>query len=216
MPQTPSPPLPFEWVGGSPALDFTNTVSWTIPERTNERLRSYADVVRWTGAAGLADPSEVRALSRRASARPREADRLFGHALRLREALHDVFAARAAGSEPDGAAANRLNRYLGRALERLRVDAQESGIWSWGWSAREEFERPLWRIAWSAAQLLTSGELRLLKQCAAEQCGWVFLDRSRNHARRWCDMRVCGNNEKARRFYRRKRGSLPGGPVPAA
>lgn len=215
MPGPPSPARPFEWVGGSPALDFSNTVSWSTPERTNERLRSYADVVRWTGEAGLASPAEVRSLSRRASARPREADRLFGHALQLREALHDVFGAQAAGSEPDGAAVNRLNRFLGRALERLELGGQGAGGWSWEWSARKELEWPLWRIAWSAAQLLTSEEVRVLKRCAADQCGWVFLDRSRNHARRWCDMRVCGNNDKARRFYRRKRGYPPGGP-PAA
>ncbi len=216
MPGTPSPAPPFEWVGGSPALDFANTVSWTTPERTNERLRSYADVVRWTGAAGLAGPGEVRSLSRRAASRPREADRLFGHALRLREALHDVFAAQAGGVPPDAAAVNRLNWYLGRALQRLRVGGQRAGIWSWGWSVREELQLPLWRVAWTAARLLTSEELGLLKRCAADQCGWVFLDRSRNHARRWCDMSVCGNNEKARRFYRRRRGNPPGGPAPAA
>jgi predicted RNA-binding Zn ribbon-like protein len=201
---------PFEWVGGSPALDFSNTVSWTTPERTNERLRSYADLVRWAGVAGLAGPGEVRSLSRRAGARPRAAARVFGHALELREALHEVFGAQAAGSEPDGAAVNRLNRFLGRALERIRLGGSGGGGWAWRWIAQEELERPLWGVAWSAAQLLTSEELPLLKRCAADQCGWVFLDRSRNRARRWCDMKVCGNNEKARRFYRRKRAPAPG------
>jgi len=207
MPGQPSPALPFEWVGGSPALDFTNTVSWTAPEPTNERLRSYADLVRWTGEAGLADAGEIRSLGRRAAASPREADRVFNGALELRDALHDVFGAQAAGSEPDGAAVDRLNLFLGPALGRLRLGGGGKGGWSWGWNAREELECPLWRVAWSAAQLLTSDELPLLKRCAGDQCGWVFLDRSRNHARRWCDMKVCGNNEKARRFYRRKRAT---------
>jgi predicted RNA-binding Zn ribbon-like protein len=206
MPGQPSAALPFEWVGGSPALDFTNTVSWSTPEPADERLRSYADLVRWTGAAGLAGPDEVRSLGRRAAGRPRETDRVFDRALELRGALHDVFVAQAAGSEPDAAGVDRLNRFLGPALGRLRLGGGGRG-WSWGWNGRGELERPLWRIAWSAAQLLTSDELPLLKRCAGDQCGWVFLDRSRNHARRWCDMRVCGNNEKARRFYRRKRGT---------
>lgn len=203
--QLPSAP-PFEWVGGSPALDFTNTVSWTTPERTNERLRSYSDLVRWTGAARLAEPGEARSLGRLAAARRREAGRVFDRALQLRDVLHNVFGAQAAGSEPDSAAVDRLNGFVGRALERLRLGGGGEGGWTWGWNAREELERPLWRVAWSAAQLLTSEELPLLKRCAADQCGWVFLDRSRNHARRWCDMRVCGNNEKARRYYRRKIG----------
>jgi predicted RNA-binding Zn ribbon-like protein len=206
MPTPPSPAPPFEWVGGFPALDFANTVSWTTPERTEERLRTYADLLRWTVESGLADPGEVRSLTRRASARPREADRVFGHALQLREALHGVFGAQATGSRPGRAAVNRLNRFVGRALEQLTLDGKTGRGWTWGWSAREELEGPLWRIAWSAAQLLTSEELPALKRCAADQCGWVFLDRSRNQARRWCDMKVCGNNEKARRFYRRRRG----------
>jgi len=36
-------------------------------------------------------------------------------------------------------------------------------------------------------------------------CGWLFLDSSRNHTRRGCDMRVCGNRAKARRHYERQR-----------
>jgi predicted RNA-binding Zn ribbon-like protein len=96
-----------------------------------------------------------------------------------------------------------------RALRSLRLDGSEAGGWSWGWNAREELERPLWLVAWSAARLLASEELPALKRCADDQCGWVFLDRRRNHARRWCDMKVCGNNEKARRYYRRHSGKAP-------
>ncbi len=201
MSQRSASTLPFEWVGGAPALDFTNTVSWSAPARTNERLGSYADLIRWIGNAGLADRAEVRSLHRRAVARPREAGRVFATALAFRETLHRLFGGHARGADPDREAVGRLNRMVGRALGRLRL-APEEDRWGWEWPAGEELERPLWRTAWSAAQLLTSAELASLKQCAADQCGWLFLDRSRNHARRWCDMRVCGNNEKARRFYR--------------
>ena len=38
-------------------------------------------------------------------------------------------------------------------------------------------------------------------------CRWLFLDRSKNHSRRWCDMRICGNRSKTRRFYARQRDS---------
>ena len=31
----------FEWVGGTPALDFTNTVSWPTAGLENERLGAY-------------------------------------------------------------------------------------------------------------------------------------------------------------------------------
>lgn len=195
---------PFGWVGGSPALDFTNTVSWTTPERTEERLRSYADLIRWAAAAGLLTPPEARALARRAADQQEKARRTFARALELRDALHDVFIAQADGVEPGSVVRDRLNRFLAPAVGHLRLGGGGRAGWSWGWLGWAELESPLWLVAWSAGQLLTSDGLRLLKRCANDQCGWLFLDRSRNHARRWCDMRVCGNNEKARRFYRRR------------
>src|SRR2546425_557101 len=79
-----------------------------------------------------------------------------------------------------------------------------------GWSLpsdEEALDRPLWEIARSAADLLTSGERDRVKECASTTCEWVFLDKSRNRSRRWCDMSDCGNRAKARRFHAKKRAS---------
>jgi predicted RNA-binding Zn ribbon-like protein len=65
--------------------------------------------------------------------------------------------------------------------------------------------RLLWPIAESAAELLTSQEVSSIRLCEAPDCDWLFLDNSRNRSRRWCDMKICGNREKARRHYRRSR-----------
>jgi predicted RNA-binding Zn ribbon-like protein len=46
-----------------------------------------------------------------------------------------------------------------------------------------------------------------LKLCTDDSCRWVFFDRSKNHASRWCSMESCGNRAKARRF-RQKRSQL--------
>ncbi len=42
-----------------------------------------------------------------------------------------------------------------------------------------------------------------LKRCENPRCGWLFVDRSRNRSRRWCEMATCGNRAKARRRARR-------------
>ena len=42
-----------------------------------------------------------------------------------------------------------------------------------------------------------------LRVCANPACRFVFVDRSRNAARRWCEMAVCGNRVKGRRFRHR-------------
>ena len=61
-------------------------------------------------------------------------------------------------------------------------------------------ELPLWQLSENAAELLTSDKLGLLRECAKQDCRWLFLDTSKNHTRRWCDMKLCGNRMKARRF----------------
>ncbi|HEY3607042.1 MAG TPA: CGNR zinc finger domain-containing protein [Pseudonocardiaceae bacterium] len=53
------------------------------------------------------------------------------------------------------------------------------------------------------ARLLLTGEVQRLKRCAEDSCGWVFWDTSKNHSRRWCSMRICGNRAKARRYAAR-------------
>src|SRR5664280_2943804 len=42
-----------------------------------------------------------------------------------------------------------------------------------------------------------------IRECGAPDCEWLFLDQSRNGSRRWCDMKSCGNRQKARRHYQR-------------
>jgi predicted RNA-binding Zn ribbon-like protein len=43
-----------------------------------------------------------------------------------------------------------------------------------------------------------------LKMCAAEDCRWVFYDRSKPRTGRWCSMAVCGSRLKTREYRRRR------------
>jgi predicted RNA-binding Zn ribbon-like protein len=55
-------------------------------------------------------------------------------------------------------------------------------------------------LALRVEALMTSERLQALRECGNRECRWLFLDTSKNHTRRWCDMKVCGNRIKARRF----------------
>ena len=39
-----------------------------------------------------------------------------------------------------------------------------------------------------------------LKLCDNDQCRWLFIDRSKNHSRQWCESATCGNRQRVRRF----------------
>jgi predicted RNA-binding Zn ribbon-like protein len=63
----------------------------------------------------------------------------------------------------------------------------------------------LWPLAWSATELLGSDDVGRLKECAQDDCRWLFLDLSKNRSRRWCSMEQCGNRAKAKRHYERRK-----------
>jgi predicted RNA-binding Zn ribbon-like protein len=54
-------------------------------------------------------------------------------------------------------------------------------------------------IARDAVALLAA-EPERFRECAAEDCGFVFYDESRTANRRWCSMQRCGNRAKVRAF----------------
>jgi len=217
MPASPAsrsfdPDAPFKQISGDPALDLVNTVDWTERGLENDRLADYAGLTRWAEATGLLEADEARSLRREADERPREAEAAYEAARSTRWVFERLFASAAQGS-PDPEALAELNLLLAEALRRLGVAPaaapRTSGPcldWSWNCSGRH-LELPLWRVVWRAAGLLTSDELARIRRCAGKDCGWLFVDRSRNHLRRWCEMSTCGTRAKSRRRAARSAGS---------
>lgn len=194
-------------VGGEFCLDFANTVGSHAGEHPNDRLRGYADLVAWSRHAAILTADEAHQLAEEAARRPAAAAAVLARAVAVREAIYRIFSARAAGRAPDTADLDLLNGALAEALAHARVVATDRGF-AWGWAGdATALDRPLWPIARSAAELLTSGELPRVRECAAEGCGWLFVDASRNRSRRWCDMQDCGNRAKARRHYARSKAA---------
>ena len=65
--------------------------------------------------------------------------------------------------------------------------------------------QPLWPVLWSLTAVLASEDAQRLGMCQAGGCGWYFVDESPNHTRRWCSSEVCGNRERARRAYSKRK-----------
>jgi len=192
----------FELTGGALCLDLSNT--WEYRERPEtDRLVSYEALVEFAVQTECLDAESAADLRHRAGQDPDATARIFRRTLALREALYKIFSARANGREIAAADLEQLNKALARALghQRLHHRGDEFG---WSWSAAE-LEFPLWPVARSAADLLTSDKLGRLCECEADDCDWLFLDQSRSHSRRWCSMESCGNRAKARRHYQRCR-----------
>ncbi|HEX3926925.1 MAG TPA: CGNR zinc finger domain-containing protein [Gemmatimonadales bacterium] len=129
---------------------------------------------------------------------------------RLRTLLTRILRAEAAGTgaaETDLAA---LNRLLARAGANRGIRPAVRG-YGWDWIDPADGEMvALWSPAFSAARLLAGPDLFRLSACG--ECGRLYLDRSPNRSRRWCDMAACGTRAKVRRHRDRIRAASRSGP----
>ncbi len=191
-------------IGGALCLDFVNTVDEDGGNRVHDYLTNYAELLIWARHSGALTPQVARQLIRAAGRRPLEARRVHQRALELRSVLHRTFVAQSRGRRPRPEDLTILNQHLGEAFSRAKLTPAQ-GRCDWDWEGGEgDLRLVLHPVVRSAAELLTSNPPARVSGCIS--CGWLFVDRSKNHSRRWCSMRDCGNRAKARRHYRRTRG----------
>lgn len=196
-------PPRFELIAGNVCLDFVNTLDdrHTTPK---ELLETYVDLARFGEDTCLLDSRQVDQLFARSEADPARAQEVLKRGRELREAIHDVFWAIMNKRPVPPLALSRLNADVQDAAEHMRLVPVKGGF-EWRFDDGNQFERVLWPIARAAADLLASDQLPYVRACFSKTCEWFFLDTSKNHHRRWCDMTTCGNRAKVQRFYTRQK-----------
>ncbi|MCP3963012.1 MAG: hypothetical protein GY719_34675 [bacterium] len=184
---------------GSLGLAFANTAAPT-PDARRRGSRvvpaalTYAGLVTWLQRMGALAAADGQRLQRATAARPRDAATIVARAGELRLALLRIFTALALGKEAPAADLAVLNH----ALRVRHVGPQADGFaWLWDGEA-DELARVLWPPAQSAAELLTSGGCRRVRQCGCQGCYRLFV--YQNPRRVWCDANTCGNRAKGRRY----------------
>jgi predicted RNA-binding Zn ribbon-like protein len=194
----------FDLSGGKLCLDLVNTLDSRPTVRAKELLETYADLAAWSRQSGILTAREERALLERARKEPEAALEVLERARRQREALFAIFSHGFRGAPISPGALDDLRKAL-PTLYRHPVLRSGAG-YELGWEDdAKALDRMLGPVLRSAVALLTSEELDRVRVCGADNCDWLFLDESKSRSRQWCNMAVCGNRAKARRFYRRRR-----------
>jgi predicted RNA-binding Zn ribbon-like protein len=198
-------PAPFELLAGHPALELVNTVSSRFSPNPRDLIPHYGDLLRLTTQLHLLTEEQARRLSRTVS--DQEARLVLSWTVELREALATSFYTRMAGGKPPASELAILQRHFRAAALHRSLQANETKFeWTWV-GAERKAEFPLWLLAHAAADLLFSNDAEWVKDCGDPTCRWLFLDLSKNHTRRWCEMKTCGNRMKARRHQARLKES---------
>jgi predicted RNA-binding Zn ribbon-like protein len=176
--------------GGAPALHFVDTVDPRIGDDIEDFLPAPASLAAWAEYAGVARDVRVTAAG-------------FRRAIDLREALYRVFLALARGERPAAGDLALVHDEHVQAFASARLVARGDAF-RYDVPATAGVDAILWPLLESAREVLVTPHR--VKECPGEDCGWVFLDTSRNGTRRWCSMGSCGSREKMRRYRARVRG----------
>ncbi len=184
-------------------LDFVNTLDDRYI-KPKELLETYVDLARFAEDTGILDSRQVDRLYERSAVDPEQAQQVLTWGRELREAIHEVFFAIMHKRAVPPAALARLNADVQTAAAHRQLVPVKSGF-EWRFDDLNDLDSVLWPIARAAADLLASDQLPYVRACFSKTCEWMFLDTSKNHHRRWCDMTRCGNRAKVRNFYARQK-----------
>lgn len=192
--------------GGVPCLDLANTEAYRGTGHEMDLLQSYDMLVAWSLAAGVLQPSEAGPLLLAATHDPEAAANLLARARELRAAIYVVMQSVAHRTEPPVATLATLNAFLAESQVHNQIVRNNEGFEA-RFRPEDDMALPIWRLTDSAARLLLSPERDRVRECPGHECGWLFLDTTKNHSRRWCDSADCGNKARVRAYTQRKRGA---------
>jgi len=187
-------------LGGHPALDFVNTVDSRGERWGPEFLNAYVDLAIWARRLGIIDEQERNFLLSEAIQSPDHAEKELIYARELREALHRIFLTESDGRSMHEDDLGLLNQVAQRAQSQRTLVGAAGGI-EWRYRGAKQLGTITDRVGWLAAELLTSKSgRRPVRACEGPNCGWLFLDQSRNGHRRWCSDKTCGSHARVRKF----------------
>jgi predicted RNA-binding Zn ribbon-like protein len=199
------PKSPFEFTGGNPCLDFADTVDNRTSNHPQELLTDYGRLLQWAEEARVISAKTAERLRHLASHEPGQALATLRTSVKLRDAIYLIFSAVAQRQMVPSTALANLNKAVGQAAQHSRL-VYASRRFTWEWiDPGSNLDSMLWPVSQAAAELLSGEDIGYVRQCASEDCSWLFLDKTKNHRRRWCDMKSCGNRDKARRYYQRQK-----------
>lgn len=193
--------------GGCPVFDFTNTISNRNDPDYFDYLTTYDDFIQWTDKIGLLPKGKLQAIVAFSKRHARKSADTMKMVIETREVIFKLFSSLARHRKADREALDALNGFLSEALSNMCIEIGRAEVaTSFRVSDKTILKEPLYVLIKNAFDILSTQSFERIKECPT--CKWLFLDTTKNGKRRWCNMQVCGSNDKARRYYHRKKKSV--------
>ena len=193
-----------EHVGGPVCLDFTNTIKHRYEEPYVDYLSGTEEWLIWTKRSDLITDAELKLIQKYIRQNPIKSQKELQGVIRSRESIYEIFKSISHDQKPPSDSLQLFTKKLHFAFKRfsLTIGANRKVSWS---DKVVDLLTPLAPIVMSAYELLNSNTLDRVKDC--KNCGWLYLDKSKNNSRKWCSMLTCGSSDKARRYYRKTKSN---------
>jgi len=194
--------IPFLFLGNHPCLDFINT-QIVLEGRPIDLLTSFSDLIRWLAQAKLL-AENPRQIERQWGGETR-GKQLLDEALAFRARLREMVERIASGKRVSQEAVEAINAQLQSRVGYPQVISHKGHFERVFRAEFHDHRRLIGLLAETASDLLCACDLALIKKCQNPACVLLFYDTTRNHARHWCSMSLCGNRSKVAAHYRRHR-----------
>ena len=193
----------FIFIGNHPCLDFINT-EMVIRSTPTDLLESFEDLATWLIKSRTLSKKDVEAANGELSQEEKTQILTQAKAFRttLRRMVEQIVNEHRV-PESSVIAINQLLRPCSgyRELARTTRNAFTEAFVP----SADRKDAILASLAIFASDLLCTADLSLIKKCKNPACVLYFYDTTKNHARNWCSMQLCGNRDKVAAYFRRKR-----------
>ena len=191
----------FIFVGNHRCLDFINT---QIIEKGHpvDLIGDFSDLVEWLTEAQILNSTEAKESLKNWNGRS-EGMHTFEKAIAFRAALREMVQRIVKGKPVQQSTIDEINKLLSSRTGFYKLIQLRGKFKVQFHTELNNAIHLITPIAESATNLLRYGNLSLIRKCENPDCILYFYDISKNHARRWCSMSICGNRAKVSAHYKR-------------
>ncbi len=189
--------------GGCLCFNFINTKGTWKKEQSKDFLTNYLDILPWMERQNVVEEKYIEQLEDLANSNYSSTPIVFNKILDFRELVYLLFSQIASTRQISQTLIQRFNQFLKRYGANLELLSNNGQLIFYPRLYAKNLEEPLWLLIHFTKKIIENEPFKKIKECP--ECGWIFLDRTKNNRQKFCNPTICGARVKMRKYYRSKK-----------